>query len=60
MNPSQVPDSITCVECNGKANRMSYTPPDEGFQHGDVIVYACEDCNHRLDMVWEGTEEDDH
>ena len=44
MSPSEVPDTITCVECGGTANRMSYPPPDEGFLPGDVIVYACEDC----------------
>ena len=59
MSSSDVPDSITCVECGGKANRMSYTPPDEGFQDGDVIAFACEDCNHRMDLVWEGLAEDD-
>lgn len=60
MSLSEVPDTITCVECGGRANRMSYPPPDEGFLPGDVIVYACEDCNHRMDMVWEGAPADDH
>jgi len=39
---------------------MSYTPPEEGFQPGDVITYACEDCHHRMDVVWEGLAENDH
>ncbi|MBU1226849.1 MAG: hypothetical protein KJ698_06545 [Actinobacteria bacterium] len=60
MNPSEVPDTITCVECGGTAHRMSYAPPDEGFQPGDVIAFACEDCHHRMDLVWEGAPEDDH
>jgi hypothetical protein len=57
---AEVPDTITCVECGGTAHRMSHAPPDEGFQPGDVIAYACEDCNHRMDLVWEGPVGDDH
>lgn len=55
----QVPDTITCVECGGVAHRMSYAPPDEGFLPGDVITFACEDCHHRMDLVWDGPPEDD-
>jgi len=50
---AEVPDTIVCVECSGTANRMSYPPPDEGLLPGDVVVYACEDCDHRLDVVYE-------
>ena len=32
-------------------------PPDEGFEPGDVVAYVCEDCDHRLDIVLEETEE---
>ncbi|MCB2223830.1 MAG: hypothetical protein KQH83_06600 [Actinobacteria bacterium] len=59
MNTSEVPDTITCVECGGTAHRVSYPPPDEGFLPGDIVVFACEDCNHRMDLVWEGTADDD-
>lgn len=54
MSYDDAPMTITCVECGGTANRMSYAPPDEGFRPGDVIAYVCEDCNHRMDTVWEG------
>jgi hypothetical protein len=50
-----VPNSITCVECGGTANRVSFEP-HEGFEPGDVVVFACEDCNHRLDVVIEQAE----
>ena len=53
MSAPDVPDRITCVECGGIAHRRSYAPPDEGLAAGDVVVYACEDCGHRLDMVVE-------
>ena len=55
MRPAvDVPDTITCVECGGAANRMSYPPPDEGFEPGDIIAYACGECDHRLDVVMDG------
>lgn len=45
-----VPTEITCVECGGTAHRVSYEP-HEGFEPGQIVVFACEDCNHRLDVV---------
>jgi len=45
-----VPNAITCVECGGIAHLSSFAP-HEGFEPGDVVAYACEDCNHRLDLV---------
>ena len=46
----ETPDTIICVECGGIAHRSSY-PPHEGYEPGDIVVYACEDCNHRLDVI---------
>jgi len=46
----RAPDTVTCMECGGTAHRSSYPPP-EGFEIGDIVAYACEDCDHRLDMV---------
>jgi hypothetical protein len=50
-----VPSRIDCVECGGVAHLQSYPPP-EGFAAGDVITFACEDCDHRLDVVFEDGE----
>lgn len=50
MNP---PDTITCMDCLGMCRIISYAPPDEGFQPGDVIAYRCRDCGDRWDIVWE-------
>ncbi len=44
------PDSVICMECGGIAHRSSFTP-HEGFEPGDIVAYACEDCDHRLDLV---------
>lgn len=50
METADAPLQIPCLECQGKANRMSF-PPEEGFEPGDVIAYVCEDCGHRYDVV---------
>lgn len=46
------PNTITCVECGGRAHLSSY-PPHEGFAPGDIAAYVCEDCDQRLDIVVE-------
>ncbi len=47
------PPTLTCVDCLGVCHRLSYEPPDEGFQPGDMIAYRCADCGDRWDVVWE-------
>ncbi|MFT5530255.1 MAG: hypothetical protein ACI91O_000263 [Candidatus Poriferisodalaceae bacterium] len=44
------PPIITCVDCGGRCHLLSYTPPDEGFQPGDIVAYRCEDCIDRWDI----------
>ncbi|HLA66034.1 MAG TPA: hypothetical protein VJP05_00910 [Acidimicrobiia bacterium] len=53
-------ESITCVECRGKAHLVSFAPPEEGFSPGDVITYVCEDCRHRVDLVFESDDSSEH
>ena len=53
-----VPNEITCVECGGVAHRVSFEP-HEGWEPDSVVTFACEDCDHRLDVVLEGTWDDD-
>ena len=47
---SPTPTEMACLECQGRANLMSFAP-DEGFAPGDVVAYVCEDCGHRYDVV---------
>jgi hypothetical protein len=44
------PATITCVECGGRAHLTSFAP-DDGFEPGDRLVYRCEDCLERLDII---------
>jgi hypothetical protein len=41
---------ITCIDCGGRAHLISYRPED-GWQPGDLVVYRCEDCLDRWDLV---------
>jgi len=42
---------ITCIDCGGVAHLLS-RPDDTGrFWPGDVVVYRCEDCMDRWDLV---------
>ena len=47
------PPTLTCVDCLGLCHILSYSPPDDGFEPGDIIAYRCEDCGDRWDVVWE-------
>jgi hypothetical protein len=41
---------ITCVDCGGRAHLLT-EPPEWGWQPGDLLVYRCEDCLDRWDVV---------
>jgi DNA-directed RNA polymerase subunit RPC12/RpoP len=47
---------IDCIDCGGRCHLLSRPRPDDdvdggGFQAGDVVVYRCEDCNDRWDLI---------
>jgi hypothetical protein len=46
-----VPATIVCVDCGGTAHLLSYPPPDEPFEPGDIVAYRCADCRDRWDLV---------
>jgi len=54
----RVVEIITCVDCGGRAHRLSYEP-HEGWEPGDVVAYRCEDCMDRWDIVLEDDDEED-
>jgi hypothetical protein len=41
---------ITCIDCGGRAHLISH-PPEDGWQPGDLVVYRCEDCLDRWDLL---------
>jgi hypothetical protein len=40
-----VPDSITCVDCDGTCHRTPVEAPEMGWEEGDVITFRCKDCH---------------
>ena len=58
MKPETI---ITCIDCGGRAHLLSTWPDDDPPQPGDVMVYRCEDCMDRWDLVLPDDDEyDDH
>ena len=47
------PDVIVCVDCGGRAHLVSRLDEEDPPQPGDVMVYRCEDCLDRWDLVIE-------
>jgi hypothetical protein len=45
-----VAEIIVCIDCGGRAHRLSYEP-HEGWARGDIVAYRCEDCLDRWDLV---------
>jgi hypothetical protein len=46
----EVDEIITCVDCGGRAQLLT-EPPEWGLRPGDLLVYRCEDCLDRWDVV---------
>jgi hypothetical protein len=41
---------IDCIDCGGQAHLLTL-PPEFGWQPGDLVVYRCEDCLDRWDLI---------
>jgi len=50
--------TIICVDCGGTAHLLN-EEPEFGYQHGDLLVYRCADCNDRWDLIFDATEDGD-
>lgn len=49
---------ITCIDCGGRAHLVSYPPEDGRWWPGDLLVYRCEDCLDRWDLVVPGEDDE--
>lgn len=41
---------IDCIDCGGRAHLIT-SPPERGWAAGDHVVYRCEDCLDRWDLI---------
>lgn len=48
--------TIVCVDCGGAAHLLN-EEPEFGYRAGDLLVYRCEDCLDRWDLIFEVTPE---
>ena len=46
-----VSDRIDCIDCGGVAHLISKTDDTGRFWPGDLVVYRCEDCLDRWDLI---------
>lgn len=52
----QLATAIVCVECGGTARLATPITDDDDIEAGDVVVYRCDECYGRFDVV---VDEDD-
>ena len=53
-----VPDQIDCIDCGGRAFRLTHPPEDGRWEPGEVVAYRCEDCLDRWDLVVPGGDDE--
>jgi hypothetical protein len=51
--------TIVCVECGGPARLATPIADDDVLEPGEVVVYRCDDCFGRFDVVIEEADLDD-
>ncbi|HEU5151288.1 MAG TPA: hypothetical protein VFU19_12370 [Iamia sp.] len=54
-----VPEVIDCIDCGGRAHRITHPPEEGDWEPGEVVAYRCEDCLDRWDLVVPGGEDED-
>jgi hypothetical protein len=56
---SDVPPTITCIDCGGRCHLLTIVTEEQPLLPGDVATYRCEDCRDRWDLVVPGSEDED-
>jgi hypothetical protein len=44
-------ETIDCIDCGGRCHLLTTWPADDPPMPGDILVYRCEDCLDRWDIV---------
>jgi hypothetical protein len=56
---SDVPPTITCIDCGGRCHLLTIVTDEQPLLPGDVATYRCEDCRDRWDLIVPGGEDED-
>jgi hypothetical protein len=51
MDETGWPELIDCIDCGGRCHLLTTWPEDDPPVPGDIVVYRCEDCLDRWDIV---------
>jgi hypothetical protein len=43
---------IDCIDCGGRCHLLTTWPADDPPEPGDILVYRCEECADRWDVVF--------
>jgi len=52
------PPVITCIDCGGRCHLTTTWPDDDPPIPGDIMVYRCEDCLDRWDLLLPDEDDD--
>ena len=56
---SDVPPTITCIDCGGRCHLLTIVNDEQPLLPGDIATYRCEDCRDRWDIIVPGGEDED-
>jgi len=48
VEPEQL---IDCIDCGGRCHLLTHPPEDGRWYAGEIVVYRCEDCLDRWDLI---------
>lgn len=48
-----LPATLPCTDCDGTLHLLTVLDPEVPLLAGEVILYRCDSCLERFDIVWE-------
>ncbi|CAN5164429.1 hypothetical protein BH18ACT5_BH18ACT5_04580 [soil metagenome] len=49
-----LPEKIPCTDCDGTLHLLTTIDNEVPLLPGETLVYRCDSCMERFDIVWEG------
>jgi DNA-directed RNA polymerase subunit RPC12/RpoP len=50
---------IDCIDCGGRAHLLTTFSEEDPVRPGDLVIYRCEDCLDRWDLIVPDPEHDE-
>lgn len=45
--------TMPCVDCDGSLHLLTLIEDEVPLQSGEVLIYRCDSCMERFDVIWE-------